>query len=156
MATRMKFSTPMLQAILRGRKTTARQLLTSENSICTLAWDELDLCNARRTDIATILRVPMMNGRKVYEDVISRYLSGHVFWSQNGSLPKSDAVAYLKVKSVDAVRLRDITIEALELEGFSSRGEFESCWARAHSRTILQENPWVWLYEFAVLPIGKY
>jgi len=74
-------------------------------------------------------------------------------------MPKKIARIWLEVTSVRAERLQDISVEDMIKEGLRTKlrehnakvaldAKWNSLWYSIHGKFSMDENPWVWVYEF--------
>lgn len=73
-------------------------------------------------------------------------------WKPSIFMPKDACRLFLKVRSVNAERLWDITLAGVRAEGFSSYGEMSKLWDSLNKKRGYgwDKNPWVWVIEFEV------
>lgn len=85
-------------------------------------------------------------------------IGGDARWHPSIHMPKEAARIWLKVTSVRAERLQDITEDGAEAEGaidriYTAREHFIEIWDRTIKKSDLDiygwyANPWVWVIEF--------
>lgn len=160
------FSTPMVQAILDGRKTMTRRVVKSTES-----WvKEFDLPKPKY-QVGNVLWVretwaPGCMGGYIYK-------AGHQYaerlqelkqWKPSIHMPKLAARMFLRVTDVRGERVQDITEDDAIAEGVQARNDtacggtsariaFAELWDSLNEKRGYgwSNNPWVWVYEFEVL-----
>lgn len=168
------FSTPMVQAILEGRKTQTRRVIKPQPE----EWKQLF-----STDDT---KFPIRKKAQGFELIKSKYNKGDILWVRetfaeitnghnetfieykaNGNtgdwkwkpsiyMPKKAARIFLEVTNVRAERLQDITGEDSVNEGVPNGPyainpvtNFKKLWDSINSkRHPWESNPWVWVYDF--------
>ena len=166
------FSTPMVQAILEGRKTQTRRVVKGE----ALKWLEPDmftpefvanpensLCPYGQPGDLLWVRETWIN-----QDGDYKFLADNLDWKgimkfkPSIYMPKEAARIWLKVVNVRVERLQEISEQDAIAEGVetlglypgysvSSRGKFEGLWNHINGAESWDANPWVWVVEFEVL-----
>lgn len=171
------FSTPMVQAILAGRKTQTRRVVKGEalkflqpdmftsefvankdNALCPygkpgdLLWVRETWCRVNHNEY-------------LYK---ANSLGDNLKWKPSIHMPKAAARVWLRVTSVRVERLQDISVsdainEGIENEtghpyGFKIYGQdnitggsgasFKSLWELINGTESWHANPWVWVVEF--------
>ena len=131
------FNTPMVQAILDGRKTQTRRLLSSPHGFDVLWKMEGDLAifNEEDTPLNVIVKATYQPGDILYvretwaESAMLEYfykangderIQPTIKWKPSIHMPKAAARIFLKVTAVKAERLQDITEADAIAEGVES------------------------------------
>jgi hypothetical protein len=135
------FNTPMVQAILDGRKTQTRRLLSSPHGFDVLWKMEGDLAifNEEDTPLNVIVKATYQPGDILYvretwaESAMLEYfykangderIQPTIKWKPSIHMPKAAARIFLKVTAVKAERLQDITEADAIAEGIEEVGPF--------------------------------
>jgi hypothetical protein len=193
----MLFSTPMVQAILEGRKTMTRRIIkfpkdfdgrdVYENGQVGLKYssNEFPGCVHRlhskwqvedwlwvRETFTYDFQECGFYCQKVCEDcrkqgnsekiIFAADWKGHrIIFKPSIHMPKVSARIWLKVISIRAERLDDITWQDIEKEGivvppnepFSPThcDLWKELWTKINGKESLDANPWVWVIEFRIL-----
>lgn len=165
------FSGPMVQAILEGRKTQTRRVITPQPTMVTdnaivpwqgtgqilqsfLEQSRRHACPYGRVGDRLWVRETWANGDPV------RYRADQLFrdtdqrWKPSIFMPKDYSRITLEITSVKVERLHEISPAAIEAEGIITSDRifdgFASLWdkinlARGYGWNV---NPWVWVIEF--------
>lgn len=148
------FSTPMVQAILKGQKTQTRRVVKPAATFNNRrpgdvlwvreTWQHTEVLNLRPTDenYGYVYRADGME----WED-----LEGWR-WKPSIHMPKEACRLFLKIKNVRSERLQSISEDDARAEGFDSVDSFFALWQKLYGPESLAANPWVWVYEFEVIP----
>lgn len=161
------FSTPMVQAILDGRKTQTRRVIKPQPlDVVTYAdqrvwYPEVIKCPYEVGDILWV-RETFTNSEE-YPFIFYKADADDVSikWKPSIFMPKSACRLFLQVKSVRVERLQDITEEDAIAEGAkhgrfyglgqiggSIREGFFELWETINRKGSVNKNPWVWVIEF--------
>lgn len=160
------FNTDMVRKILSGKKTVTRRVigkqpkgkLLDKSSRYVFVWD------------SSIRYPPYVSGDILYVRETWTFAAGGGYlyrasysdslvsvWHPSIHMPKEAARIFLRVKSVRAERLQDITDEGAMAEGVSQIGkprtQFAVLWEttigeKAHAEYGWAADPWVWVIEF--------
>ena len=178
------FSTPMVQAILRGQKTQTRRVVKpnpkAEKFSAIVRCDDFSL--ARFWSRRPYPRIDDVRARLIPGNILwvretwqhTKVLNlhptdgcyGYVYradaqpwedyegwkWKPSIFMPKEACRLFLKVTDVRVERLQSITEADAKAEGFDSIDSFFALWQKINSTESLAVNPWVWVYEFEVIP----
>ena len=170
------FSTPMVQAILDGRKTQTRRVIKPQPlDVVTYAdqrvwYPEVIKCPYEVGDVLWV-RETFTNSEE-YPFIFYKADADDVSikWKPSIFMPKSACRLFLQVKSVRVERLQDITeedaiaegIERIKKDGMLSFRSyavkhdacvypyvsFQTLWHKINGPTSWVKNPWVWVIEF--------
>lgn len=158
------FSTPMVQAILKGQKTQTRRIVKQPEAVELLELgqfgDALDLSKHRKGDILWVRETfrPKSHGMPIgdpYEYRATALEDGNPTdepWKPSIFMPKEACRIFLKVTNVRVERLQSISEADAKAEGFDSIDLFFALWQNINGTESLAANPWVWVYEFEVIP----
>lgn len=173
------FSTPMVQAILAGRKTETRRVVKGWG----LAWlnegftPEFVAAEGNIENVCpyghpgTVLWVRetwQQRNDKALKLGFDKYYYKADFkgcteagWKPSIHMPKAAARIWLQVTEIKVERLHDITDEGAILEGClveqeifvqgELRGAFINVWSSINGYISWALNPWVWVVKFKVL-----
>lgn len=175
------FNTEMVRAILDGRKTVTRRIIKpqpkSEVVFHLGNWQETQMCaNGLRVltppfKVGDVLYVRETWGKTadlpgiseeatVYAaDFSDRELvhlkDKHFRWRPSIHMPKKLARLFLRVTSVRAERLQNLTCKDARSEGLEHPTDFPKLWDSTIPKAELdrcgwEANPWVWVIEFEV------
>lgn len=125
-------------------------------------WTRFECCNCEGDEEGNCAKDPHIS---VFEKQCGCYLyratceiGGDARWHPSIHMPKEAARIWLKVTSVRAERLQDITEDGAEAEGaidriYTAREHFIEIWDRTIKKSDLDiygwdANPWVWVIEF--------
>src|SRR5690554_1239963 len=165
--TKMKpilFSTPMVQAILKGQKTQTRRVVKDPYVVGLLEMGQpnnaLTLCRRRTGDILWVRETfrPKSHGMPIgdpYEYRATALEDGNPTdepWKPSIFMPKEACRIFLKVADVRVERLQSISEADAKAEGFASVDSFFALWQKINGTESLAANPWVWVVEFEVIP----
>ena len=170
------FSTPMVQAILDGKKTQTRRVIKPQpESIIRHndgSYSDLDryITKRPRYDVGDILWVRETWTKDVegfiykagLEDwQLKRFDSWNYKWKPSIFMPHEAARIFLQVKSFRVERLQDISEKDAKAEGVESLEKYITLWDTIHNRAEVhgiekikasgyswEINPWVFVYEF--------
>lgn len=169
------FSTPMVKAILEGRKTQTRRVIKVDDapenwkiSIAGTSIVRTEPYDAKlpRYAIGDILWVREIWAKRVYSDNRYYYKAddnlGAIFnreddrWRSPIFMPREAARLFLKVTNVRVERLQDITAHDAIREGmesvipFDTVDVFKELWDNLNAKRGYgwETNPWVWVIEF--------
>lgn len=150
------FSTPMVQAILKGQKRQTRRVVKPPKK-------STDMPPHRPGDILwvreTWQHTKILNLHPSDEDYgyVYRadggdweYIDGWK-WRPSIFMPKEACRLWLKVTNVRVERLQSISEADAKAEGFDSVDSFFALWQKINGTESLAANPWVWVYEFEVI-----
>ena len=172
------FSTPMVQAILEGRKSMTRRVIKIEDapenwkisvtgkSIIRTEPGDIKLPRYAAGDILWVRETWSKdeNGEYVYrtnygttED--DSFPPSMFKWKPSIHMPREAARIFLKVTNVRVERLQDITEDEAIKEGAkaygpnncsgtSARIAFAEIWDKTTTEHEWRTNPWVWVIEF--------
>ena len=73
-------------------------------------------------------------------------------WKPSIFMPKEACRIFLKVTDVRVERLQSISEADARAEGVDSVDAFFALWQKINGTESLAANPWVWVYEFEVIP----
>lgn len=76
-------------------------------------------------------------------------------WKPSIFMPKEACRLWLKVTNVRVERLQAISEADARAEGFDSIDSFFALWQKLNGTESLAANPWVWVYEFEVIPMWQ-
>ena len=161
------FSTPMVQAILDGRKTQTRRVIKPQPlDVVTYAdqrvwYPEVIKCPYEVGDLLwvreTFIRIE--NAIDNYYYKTDKGVSGK--WKPSIFMPKEACRLFLQVKNIRVEQLQDITEEDAFAEGAkhgrfyglgqiggSTREGFFELWETINKKGSVNKNPWVWVIEF--------
>ena len=144
------FSTPMVRAILDGRKTQTRRPIKAQVPRATHPhWCIGDVLWVRET------WKPMPDGRTGYRASPDETCVDGPFvlisnWKPSIHMPRSRARLFLLIQDVRTERLRDMTNWDMAAEGCSALGEFPGLWDSIYADRgySWESNPWVWAVAF--------
>lgn len=166
------FSTPMVQAILDGRKTMTRRIVKPQPSSgirksvfvksgledghgreIKPRYQPSDILWVRETWCKVTLdghyAPNCYQGEFYYYKADGREIeSCGAFegWRPSIFMPREAARIFLRVTNVRVERLQDITLENARAEGFDSVKGFITTWNQIYGNW--GDNPWIWVYEF--------
>jgi len=163
------FSTPMVQAILDGRKTMRRRVIRPQPQHAyddyMGGWDCLTeghchLCEPKPPykpgDILWVRETwyQHYDGSYAYRASAPE----NTGWKPSIHMPREAARIFLRVKTVRVERLQDITEEDAKAEGvicgqgqkrWTARSAFMDLWDRINGKkNPWESNPWVWVISF--------
>jgi hypothetical protein len=174
------FSTPMVQAILQGRKTQTRrvvkflmpndefQSLNQEKSKAHFYDTEnddhryLNCPYGQPGDLLWVRETWAKNEQDGVIDFRADYASQEHFygWKPSIHMPKDAARIWLKLTEVRVERLHDISEIDAAREGLlnstidadrTAKLWFYNLWKSIHGPGSLEKNPWVWVLSFEVV-----
>jgi len=170
--TKMKpilFSTPMVQAILRGQKWQTRRVVKPQPdsrgprtaNVLFEDWHGKEI--RPKYNVGDILWVretfrPKSHGMPIgdpYEYRATALEDGNPTdepWKPSIFMPKEACRLFLKVTNVRVERLQSISEADARAEGVYSVDSFFALWQKINGTESLAANPWVWAYEFEVTP----
>lgn len=157
------FSTPMVQAILEGRKTQTRR-------ICKQDLPYASTCPYGQVGDVLWVRETFAhcgNNTFLYKVNGCEPIPPNK-WKPSIHMPKKACRIYLKIKSTRVERLQDISTSDARSEGikidpisrtrymnyvdgsttYNERTSFYSLWEKINGKESLDSNPWVWVVEF--------
>ena len=73
-------------------------------------------------------------------------------WKPSIFMPKEACRLFLKIKNVRNERLQSISEADARAEGFDSVDSCFALWQKLNGIESLAANPWVWVYDFEVIP----
>ena len=178
------FSTPMVQAILDGRKTQTRRIIKTDAK--QIDWmpivlngyggfcDEHGNPEKPKYKIGEILWVRETFQPIEHPELKYRYRADHlnpksVVWKPSIFMPKDAVRIFLKVTNVRVERVQDITAmdaysEGIKMTVSSSDADcyltaeeaFQLLWESINGKESWKSNPWVWVYDFERIerPLG--
>ncbi len=142
------FSTPMVQAILDGRKTMTRRI---RKPLTLTPYKPGDILWVRET------WYQHYDGSYAYRASAPE----NTGWKPSIFMPHEAARIFLRVTDVRAERVQDITEEDAKAEGcmptildgvvfISAKGEFHAIWDNLNAKRGFgwDANPWVWVISF--------
>lgn len=141
------FSTPMVMALLKGRKTMTRRLAPSRVQIGDKLWVRESLQKFNRTPptaqyVATITGVVARAG-------VPRHPNGAALWPSHWRrdkipsihMPRWASRMTLHVTDIRTEQLQDITDADACREGVGSADEFKVLWGTLHGEQAWRDNP---------------
>jgi hypothetical protein len=155
------FSTPMVSAILEGRKTQTRRILKNP---------EVSMQNCpygKPGDLLWVRETWGIEKRKEKRIVFKARMNDYPIqddrWRPSIHMPKDAARIWLKLTEVRVERLQDITEKDAIAEGiedespyfYNPKYSFISLWESINGEGSFYQNPWVWVLTFEVLSIRK-
>lgn len=174
------FSTPMVQAILEGRKTQTRRVVKDEMLQKATPEDDIEfllLTIIYKYKVGDVLWL-----RETFYANTSEQLQGTFYykastdigwkfkWKPSIFMPKEACRAYLKIKAIRVERLQDISEEDSIAEGVIkekngqwknylvpqtfwtyAKYSFETLWISINGKESMNKNPFVWVYEFETI-----
>jgi hypothetical protein len=166
------FSTPMVRAILDGRKTQTRRIIKNPERLngFMLAGEEPAWCPYGGPGDLLYVREGFCPN--YFDDYSPAYKADFTEttkefvpepkWKPSIHMPKSAARIWLKVEKVSADKLQEITEADAEKEGmrismtsgwsYSCRAAFQELWDKINkARAPWDSNPPVWIVEFSVI-----
>jgi hypothetical protein len=170
------FSTPMVQAILEGRKTMTRRIIKPQPSIDDF-YAQVGSSNGvpaiNDYDSKRVIKCPfgqpgnLLYVRETYCLIPPNYICYKASninvtvktWKPSIHMPKSYARIWLKVVNVRVERLQDISSDDARKGGIkeedSVMGDFRpgflKIWDKIYGPESWNENPWVWVVEFEMV-----
>lgn len=172
------FSTPMVQAILAGRKSQTRRVIKSKTGT-------FDVCKTKEGNIVGIEATDdegrlidsvicpygkvgdVLWVRETFRPKSHSFPTGEHFeyrataevdgnptdepWKPCTFMPKDAARIWLKITGVRVERLQDISEEDAKAEGIfaeSAKECFQTLWQSINGEGSWNDNPWVWVIEF--------
>ena len=173
------FSSPMVRAILDGRKTQTRRIINPQPRVVLAQYDDGSIeTNQIFRRGNQRLRCQVHPGDRIYvretwgilDDkyrrcyfVDSQYPQGRSRqqlvgnrWRPSIHMPKAAARIWLEVTDVRPERLLDISSHDANCEGFTEAGthpraEFLAAWDQLYGSGAAEADPWVWVIEFRVI-----
>jgi hypothetical protein len=160
------FSTPMLQAILEGRKTMTRRLVKDPIKQWAIDGEKNEqymnrLSTQSPNQIGDILWVRETfntnwnNTGFIYRADEQYPAKNTNFWKPCLFMPKQACRIWLEVTNVRLERLQDISEMDAIAEGVIRLNEddiptylFQKLWQSINGANSWEEDPWVWVYEF--------
>jgi hypothetical protein len=163
------FSAPMVRAILEGRKTQTRRIVTRSRSLVDGgpwpkdAWEELDFANAwvdpgpsPAGNRGPYLKAPRPKWDSVHR-VYPRWWSGDRLWCKE-TIFMSRALSRItleitgvRVERVQSIGEEDALAEGITAElrehGYAEEA-FRRLWEKINGADSWAANPWVWCVEF--------
>jgi hypothetical protein len=164
------FSTPMVQAILEGRKTMTRRIVSKNNS---LRVGEIDLQPKWQTE--DILWVRETHAQEYGGGILYKASHSHITpdgkWKPSLFMPKEAARIWLEITCVKVERVQDISEEDAISEGITINNKphpgwcwmenvystdsptyaFKCLWQKINGIESWNKNPFVWCISFKVL-----
>ena len=175
----MLFSTPLVQAILSGRKTQTRRPVKwpkwadAERDWPVLVWSS-GLVNLKDGRVVNVMRAPCAVGDLLYvretwawpgeEQVIYRadewaekfvrdsnanQLGPTIRWCPSIHMPRRFARIWLRVTDVRVERVQDISEEDARAEGFDRREHFIRSWDEIYAAGGLSFDASPWVWRIA-------
>jgi hypothetical protein len=176
----MLFSSPMVRAILDGRKTQTRRIINPKPRVVLAQYDDGSIetnqifrhgdqrlrCQVRPGDHIYVRETWGIMDDKHHHYcylVDSQYPQGRSRqqlvgnrWRPSIHMPKAAARIWLGVTDVRTERLLDISSHNANCEGFTEAGThpratFFAAWEQHYGYGSTSSNPWVWVIEFRVI-----
>src|SRR5690554_1244392 len=162
------FSTPMVQAILKGLKWQTRRDVKDPHAISLQGIGQtnnaLTICRYRSR--VTLWVRETWQHTKVLNVHPTDAAFGYVYradaqpwedyegwtWKPSIFMPKQACRLFLKITDVRVERLQSISEADAKAEGFDSVDSFFALWQKINGTESLAANPWVWVYGFKVIP----
>lgn len=171
------FSSPMVRAILDGRKTQTRRIINPQPRVVLAQYDDGSIeTNQIFRRGNQRLRCQVHPGDRIYvretwgimDDKHHHYcyfvdsqgrsrqqLVGNR-WRPSIHMPKAAARIWLEVTDTRTERLLDISSHDANCEGFTEAGThpraaFLAAWEQHYGYGSTSSNPWVWVIEFRVI-----
>lgn len=167
------FSTPMVQAILEGRKTMTRRIIKGNALDYINTHDDHPyytnnaaiMCPYGQIgDILWVRETFFNHFADIYSykaDVESKYYKPKMGWKPAIHMPKDACRLFLKITGIKVERLHEITEDDAQKEGaellvwqgmsrdtISCRNGFISLWLEINGTESWNSNPWVWVISF--------
>lgn len=171
------FSTPMVQAILEGRKTQTRRVVKDKLLQNATPEDDLEfllltiIYKYKVGDVLwlreTFRQIEQEVGSPRFEYKATENINLTDKWKPSLFMPKQACRTFLKIKSIRVERLQDISEEDSIAEGVikENNGQwknylvpqtfwtyakysFETLWISINGKESMNKNPFVWVYEF--------
>lgn len=162
------FSTPMVQAILDGRKTQTRRVIKPQPlDVVTYAnqrvwYPEVIKCPYGEIGDVLWVRETFIKDKESFLHKASHTLvEKFIKWKPSIFMPKEACRLFLQVKNIRVEQLQDITEEDAFAEGAkhgrfyglgqiggSTREGFFELWETINKKGSVNKNPWVWVIEF--------
>ena len=165
------FSTPMVQAILEGRKTQTRRVVKDKllQNNKDQSDEEFPLVTMRKCpygqigDVLWVRETWQNSANNVYYHFKADFTDPGKGWKPSIFMPKDAARIWLKITDVRVERLNDISAEDAQKEGITwNQGEeweakygnaytykFKMLWDSINGeKQPWKSNPWVWVIEF--------
>lgn len=165
------FSTPMVQAILYGRKTQTRRTIKPQPQTAQhgkVLYKDRELTINSLVNHAPIQKGDILWVRETfkllnpyglpqykYKADWDTYNTGvELKWKPGVFMPKSASRIFLSVVGVRVERLQDISDTDAIAEGVEQHSDigaiwsFQSLWESINGQKSWTENPWVWVYDF--------
>ena len=151
------FSTPMVQAILRRQKWQTRRVVKPPKKWTdTPPFSPGDILWVRETWQHTkVLNLHPTDGcyGYVYRADAQPWEDYEGWkWKPSIFMPKEACRLWLKITSAREERLQSISEVDAKAEGFDSIDSFFALWQKINGTESLAINPWVWVYDFEVIP----
>ena len=163
------FSTPMVQAILEGRKTMTRRIIKDEQiNVCLqagFAKSAWTLCPyGQPGDVLWVrekfkrmvdCKTGLFHSWDYYADMPEAFHKQYPNkWKPSIHMPKVACRLFLKIKSIRVERLQDISGTDAVAEGCSglpdngiAQSNFQKLWLMINGDESWFANPWVWVIE---------
>lgn len=172
------FSTPMVQAILEGRKTQTRRIIKPQpkDDLSFLGWklpEYVQVAFGRGVKTDSFHKFPfgqvgdVLWVRETFRPKSHSFPIGEHFeykataevdgnptdepWKPSIFMPKDATRIWLKITGVRVERLQDISKEDAKAEGIfaeSAKECFQTLWQSINGEGSWNDNPWVWVIEF--------
>lgn len=168
------FSTPMVQAILAGKKTMTRRIIKDEQIIACLnagfaksdwicpygqpgdvLWVRESFIDANDYPCHNWHENPEENNRYDFKADCPDAQQKNIKWRPSIHMPKAACRSFLKVKSIKVERLQDISGNDAVAEGCSglpdngiAQSNFQKLWLMINGDESWFDNPWIWVIEF--------
>lgn len=154
------FSTPMVQAILEGRKTQTRRVVKPQpikkGHFWTLDYTRMpykprDILWVRETwYLETFYGAHSYVYRASEPNYPVNVGAGQHGWRPSIFMPQDVARIFLRVKEVRVEKVQDITEEDTINEGVNNKEKFALLWDKLNKKRGYgwEANPWVWVIEF--------
>lgn len=165
------FSTPMVQAILEGRKTQTRRLLKIIPRLsANINWTGEHLSKDKESrffycpygkpgDVLWVRETwaPAINEicyKADYTDEVLKEKRNKGLWKPSIHMPKSAARLWLEITDVRVEKVGDIshsdciTEGIIEKPGYNLPFSFRNLWISINGQASWDSNPWVWVISF--------
>lgn len=149
------FSTPMVKAIIEGRKSQTRRIVKDQK------WLQWNCPYGNSGDRLWVRETWALHPEKeeILYKATNTYAARKVTWKPSIHMLKVSARIWLEVEEVRVERLQEITDEGAVAEGamtlglypgynISPRGHFNGLWTSIHGPESWEQNPFVWVVKF--------
>lgn len=139
------FSTPMVQAILKGNKTQTRRVKKSQKP----RYNVGDILYVRETWGIGIQLAGLVLYKADYLDKKAPLADGEK-WKPSIHMPKDIARIFLKITNIQHEKIQDITEKESIHEGLNSKEDFIKLWDILNNKRGFgwNNNPDVWVITF--------